>query len=110
MKAKDYRQLLKMRGYKLEKVGPYEYSKYGGTTAFVKEHLYNRVVCFVDKDSHGKAQHFDFTITSQLMMLEDKQKKKDCELDYRYLLKEVSELCKACYALRDMKSPKHICI
>ncbi|MBR4378262.1 MAG: hypothetical protein IKP50_05240 [Bacilli bacterium] len=105
-KFRNYNQVLKSRGYKVFEPS---YSKYGGEIMFVKEHKYNRITCFVEKDTHGKGQRISFTILSQLVLLrDDPEKAKECKNDYEYLLIEANKIYEAFEELKVLKSPKYI--
>ena len=106
MKAKNYGEILKARGFKLI---DFTYTKYQGTNVFVKEHKYNRITCYVEKDSHGKGQNMSFSIVSQLMLLkQEPEAAKQCKSDYEYLVQEANKIYKAFEQLKNMKAPKHL--
>ena len=103
MKVKDYRQLLQARGFKCR-----EQSKYQGLNVFEKEHLYNKVVCTVIKDSHGKAQSMTFNIYGTLRTPKDMDEFKDAEFDRSYLSAEAQKIYKSFEELKTLKAPKYI--
>ena len=103
MKVKDYRQVLKARGYKC-----YERSDYQGTNIFVKEHLYNKIVCTIVKDTHGKAQTMTFNIYPTLRTPTDMVEFGEQEFDRGYLFKEAKAIHNAFEELKEKKSPKYI--
>lgn len=107
MKFKDYNAVLKARGYTRYQGIPYV--KYKGQNMFEKKHKYNVVHCYVSKDSHGKAYHMSFFITSQLVLLkDDPEKAKLCKQDYEFLLLEANEIYRAFEELKKLKSPKAV--
>lgn len=103
MKVRNYRQVLKARGFKCR-----EQSKYQGLNVFEKEHLYNKVVCTVIKDTHGKAQSMTFNIYGTLRTPKDMVEFKEAEFDRSYLVKEANVIHDAFEKLKEMKSPKHL--
>jgi len=109
MKARNYRQVLEARGYKAETVNEYQ-----GTDVYKKVHLYNTVVCKVEKDSHGKAQDISFNIATKMPELvnhdmEDwSYKMKKALLDREFLVQELIKITDYFEQLRQMKSPKHL--
>ena len=72
MKAKNYNQVLRARGYKAR-----ELNKYEGICVYEKVHKFNKIVCYVKKDSHGKGQEMTFniygTVTTPKDMVEFKE-------------------------------------
>ena len=58
MKVRRYDELLRARGYKIV-----EHNKYQGCDVYIKQHTDNEIMCFVEKDSHGKAQDMNFKFT-----------------------------------------------
>jgi hypothetical protein len=103
MKASNYHQILKARGYKVR-----ELSEYAGYNVFEKEHLYNKIVCTVVKDSHGKANTITFNIYSTLRIPKDMEELKEAEFDRSYLYKEAVAIRDAFVKLQEMKAPKHL--
>ena len=103
MKAKNYNQVLRARGYKAR-----ELCKYEGTCVYVKEHLYNKIVCYVKKDSHGKAQVMTFNIYNTLRTPKDMVEFKEQEFDRSYLVKEATKIHEVFETLKTMKAPKHL--
>ncbi len=101
MKAKNYSDILKARGYKV-----IEHTKYQGVNVYVKKHKYNVSTCTVIKDSHGKGQSIEFAITSQIST--DPEIKKEINLDVSYLDLEASKIIEAFIKLKELKAPKHI--
>lgn len=101
MKARRYDDILRARGYK-----PVERTKYQGVNLYKKVHKYNACFCQVIKDTHGKGQSIEITITSQISI--DPDIKKEIELDAGYLQKEAHKIIEAFIKLKEMKSPKHI--
>lgn len=101
MKVKDYRQLLKARGFVCR-----EQSKYQGLNVFEKEHLYNKIVCTVIKDTHGKAQSMTFNIYGTLRTPKDMDEFKRAEFDRGYLAKEAEAIYKSFEELKTLKAPK----
>lgn len=107
MKATNYRQILKSRGYKSETI-----NKYQGTDVYIKQHTYNTLICKVEKDSHGKAQTINFIVGSKLPeftnLEEFKEKCKFATLDRDYLIEEAEKIRDYFELLKQMKSPKYI--
>lgn len=103
MKARRYDDILRARGFKVR-----ERTDYQGTNIYVKEHLYNKVVCTVIKDSHGKAQSMNFNIYNTLRTPKDMIEFKEAEFDRSYLVKEAQKIHEAFETLKAMKSPKHL--
>lgn len=101
MKAKNYNQVLRARGYKAV-----EQTKYQGTNVYVKKHKYNVSTCTVIKDTHGKGQSIEFTITSQVSI--DPEIKKQIDFDASYLATEAGKIIEAFVKLREMKAPKYL--
>ena len=100
MKVKNYHQVLRARGYKAR-----ELSEYAGTNIFEKEHLYNKIVCTVVKDSHGKGQTMTFNIYNTLRVPKTMNEFHDAEFDRSFLVKEAKVIHEAFEKLRDMKGP-----
>ena len=104
MKARRFDDVLRYRGYKCR-----ERSEYQGVNIYEKEHLYNKVVCTVVKDSHGKAQSMTFNIYNQINRIpKDMVEFKEAEFDRSYLVKEAQAIHEAFEKLREMKGPKHL--
>ncbi len=101
MKVKDYRQLLKARGYKVLRQ-----TKYQGANVYIKEHKYNVSTCTIIKDTHGKGQSIEFAITSQISL--DPEIKKEINFDASYLSMEAGKIIEAFVKLKEMKAPKYI--
>ena len=101
MKVKDYRQLLLARGFVCR-----EQSKYQGLNVFEKEHLYNKIVCTVVKDTHGKAQSMTFNIYHTQRLPKDMDEFKVQEFDRSYLVKEAQKIYKSFEELKVLKAPK----
>lgn len=103
MKAKNYNQVLRARGYKSRELVDYE-----GICVYEKVHRFNKIVCYVKKDSHGKGQEMTFnfyqTFTTPQNMVEFKEQ----EFDRSYLVKEANVIHEAFVKLREMKAPKYI--
>ena len=103
MKAKNYNQVLRARGYRAR-----ELSEYQGQCVYVKEHLFNKIVCTVEKDSHGKGQTMTFNIYSTLRIPKNMEEFKSAEFDRGYLVKEAEAIHKAFEELKTLKAPKHL--
>lgn len=100
MKVKDYRQLLKARGYHVV-----EQTKYQGTNTFVKSHKYWNSYCVIEKDTHGKGQSIIFNITNN-QFPKDMVEFKDAEFDRSYLAKEATKIHETFEELKSKKAPK----
>ncbi len=103
MKAKNYNQVLRARGYKAR-----ELIDYAGTCVYVKEHIYNKIVCTITKDTHGKGQTMTFNIYNTLRTPKDMTEFKEAEFDRSYLVKEANKIHEVFEALKQMKAPKHL--
>ena len=103
MKVKNYRQVLKARGYKC-----IESSDYQGVNTFYKEHLYNKIVCTVIKDTHGKGRVMSFNVYNTLRTPTNMTEFNEQEFDRSYLVKEAKVIYEAFEQLKEMKSPKHL--
>ena len=103
MKAKNYNQVLRARGYRAR-----ELSEYQGQCVYVKEHMFNKIVCYVTKDGHGKGQTMMFTIYNTTRTPQDMVEFKAAEFDRGYLVKEAEAIHKAFEELKNMKAPKHL--
>jgi ribosomal protein L19 len=103
MKAKNYNQVLRARGYKAR-----ELSEYEGICIYEKSHKFNKIVCYVRKDSHGKGQEMTFNIYSTLKTPQDMVEFKEQEFDRGYLVKEAEAIHKAFEELKTLKAPKHL--
>ena len=102
MKATNYRQVLKARGYHVV-----ERTKYQGRNIFVKSHKYWNSYCIIEKDTHGKGQSIIFNITNN-QFPKDMVEFKEAEFDRSYLIKELNVINDAFEKLKEMKSPKHL--
>lgn len=102
MNAKNYRQILNARGYR-EISNP----KYKGLCVFEKEHRYNRIECWVEKDPHGKGVGMTFKAYS-CGWTGTIEKFKEAEFDRRYLVKEALAIHEAFEKLKAKKSPKSV--
>ncbi len=102
MKAKNYSQILKARGYK-----PVLINEYQGTDLYRKTHATNEVICSVEKDSHGKAQTMTFEI-NQYKKPQDFEQFKKSEFDREFLWREANKIHEAFEQLKQMKAPKHL--
>ena len=100
MKVKNYHQVLRARGYKAR-----ELSEYAGTNIFEKEHLYNKIVCTVVKDNHGKGQTMTFNIYNTSRVPKTMNEFHDAEFDRSFLVKEAKVIHEAFEKLREMKGP-----
>lgn len=107
MKARRFDEILRARGYKVQ-----EQVKYQGTNVYIKHHIYNTLICKVEKDSHGKAQTINFVVGSKLPeftnLEEFKEKCKVANLDREYLIAEAERITDCFEQLKQMKAPKHI--
>ena len=103
MKARRFDEVLRARGYKCR-----ERSDYQGLNVYVKEHKYNKIVCTVVKDSHGKAQSMTFNIYGTLKVTSDMTEFNEQDFDRSYLAKEANAIHEAFEKLKEMKSPKHL--
>jgi len=103
MKAKNYNQVLRARGYKAR-----ELTNYDGVNVYEKEHLYNKIVCTIVKDTHGKGQTMTFNIYNTLRTPKDMTEFKEAEFDRSYLVKEAQAIHKAFEELKVLKAPKHL--
>lgn len=107
MKARRFDEILRARGYKVQ-----EQVKYQGTNVYIKKHIYNTLICKVEKDSHGKAQTINFIVGSKLPEFTDleefKEKCKVANLDREYLIAEAERIKDYFEQLKQLKSPKHI--
>jgi len=103
MKAKNYNQVLRARGYKAR-----ELSKYEGICIYEKVHKFNKIVCYVKKDSHGKGQEMTFNIYGTMTTPKDMVEFKEQEFDRSYLAKEANAIHDAFEKLKELKAPKHL--
>jgi hypothetical protein len=104
MKAKNYNQVLRARGYKAR-----ELSEYEGICIYEKEHIFNKIVCYVKKDSHGKGQEMTFQIYTGLCRSpQNMEEFKSAEFDRGYLVKEAEKIHQAFEELKTLKAPKHL--
>ena len=102
MKVRRYDELLRARGYKC--VG---HNDYQGTDVYEKEHSKNTIMCYVNKDTHGKAQEMTFIIYN-FTNPENFEDFKKIEFDREYLWREANKIHECFEQLKQMKSPKHI--
>ena len=103
MKARRFDEVLRARGFKVR-----ERTDYQGLNVYEKEHKFNKIVCYVEKDSHGKAQSMTFNIYNTLKTPKDMVEFKEQEFDRNYLVKEATKIHEAFEQLKVLKSPKHI--
>jgi len=103
MKATNYNQVLRARGFKAR-----ELSKYQGLNVYEKEHKFNKIVCTVIKDSHGKAQSMTFNIYNTLKTPKTMEEFKEQEFDRGFLVKEANVIHAAFEKLKGMKRPKYL--
>ena len=103
MKAKNYNQVLRARGYRARELADYE-----GICIYEKAHKFNKIVCYVKKDSHGKGQEMTFNIYSTSKTPQDMVEFKEQEFDRGYLVKEAEAIHKAFEELKTLKAPKHL--
>ena len=103
MKARRYDDILRARGFKTR-----ERTDYQGVNIYEKEHKFNKVVCTVVKDTHGKAQVMLFNIYHTLRFPQSMEEFKEQEFDRDYLYKEATKIHEAFEQLKQLKSPKHI--
>lgn len=103
MKAKNYDQLLKARGFKCT-----FHTKYQGVNVYEKEHKFNRSVCYVKKDTHGKGQEMTFDIYRTSASVQNIDEFKEKEFDRSYLVKEAIAIHEAFENLKNLKAPKHL--
>lgn len=103
MKAKNYNQVLRARGYKAR-----ELSEYEGICIYEKVHKFNKIVCYVKKDSHGKGQEMTFNFYQTFTTPQNMEEFKEQEFDRSYLAKEANAIHDAFEKLKDLKAPKHL--
>lgn len=104
MIATRFDRLLKEHGYHVR-----ERSEYQGTNVFVKEHIYNKIICTVTKDTHGKAQDMTFLVVNTDRKLpKDMNEFKEAEFDRSYLVKEARMLHEMFEALKLKKGAKKV--
>lgn len=103
MKVVNYQQLLKARGYKCR-----ERSEYQGISVFEKQHIFNKIVCTVVKDSHGKGVEMTFSAYNTTRTPKNMYEFKEAEFDRSYLVMEANKIHDAFEELKTKKSPKHI--
>ena len=96
MKKLNYWHILKSRGYR-----PLSLARYNGTCHYVKEHLFNKVLCNVSKDSHGKGVAMMFQITDGGRAPKNMTEFFDAEFDRSYLTKEAKMIYARFESLRD---------
>ena len=102
MKARRFDEILRARGYKVV-----SQTKYDGLNMYIKKHKYNSSYCYVEKDTHGKAQSMNFNITNNNLP-QNMDEFKEAEFDRGYLAKEAEKIHEAFEQLKVLKSPKHI--
>jgi len=103
MKAKNYNQVLRARGYKAR-----ELSDYSGYCVYEKTHTFTKMVCYVKKDTHGKGQEMTFTAYNTLRTPQNMEEFKSAEFDRSYLVKEAEKIHEVFEELKSMKAPKHL--
>ncbi|MBP5468172.1 MAG: hypothetical protein J6Z11_02885 [Candidatus Riflebacteria bacterium] len=108
MKVRRYDELLRSRGYKC-----IQHQDYCGEDVYIKKHSKNVIKCFVQKDSHGKAQTMTFKfLTHQFENMNPDELTfeyfKEQEFDREYLWREANKIHECFEQLKQMKSPKHI--
>lgn len=121
MKARNYNELLKARGYKKvsempdhivrnKQTGELEFNKhtYASLITYEKKHKYYKVRCYIKTDTHGKAQEMEMVISSNLKMTHNIEEFKQAHFEYDYLAQEVVKIYDCFEQLKQMKSPKHI--
>ena len=101
MKAVNYKQVLKFRGYKAREIGR-------DCCVYEKEHIYNKIVCYVKKDSHCKGQEMTFQIYTGRKQPKDMVEFKAAEFDRSYLVMEANKIHEAFEQLKVLKAPKYI--
>ena len=114
MKARNYAQVLKARGYKrtmtdyvMSQVYRWDYQD-GKIVVYVKEHKYNKARIVIWKDSHKKGLTFEASIFTTADASKSIEDFKQAEFDRQYLATEVIKIHEAFEQLKQMKSPKHI--
>ena len=103
MKAKNYNQILRARGYRARELSDYE-----GICVYEKTHMFNKIVCYVRKDNHGKGQEMTFAIYNTTKSPQDMIEFKSAEFDRSYLVEEAKKIHEAFETLKILKSPKYI--
>ena len=103
MKVRRYDELLRARGYKVV-----QYTKYYGTNIYIKSHAKNTIVCYVKKDTHGKAQEMTFGFENSNTDIKEFEDFKKIEFDREYLWREANKIHECFEQLKQMKSPKHV--
>lgn len=83
MKKLNYWHILKSRGYR-----PVLLERYNGDCYYVKEHMFNKVLCCVSKDSHGKGTAMTFRILHGRRVPMDISEFFEAESDRSYLVKD----------------------
>lgn len=96
MKKLNYWHILRSRGYR-----PMSLARHGGDCYYVKEHLFNRVLCHVVKDHHGKGTTMMFQISNGERVPKDMSEFLDAEFDRSYLAKEAKMVYTRFRDLRD---------
>jgi hypothetical protein len=104
MKARRFDEILRARGYKAQ-----EQVKYQGTNVYIKQHIYNTLICKVEKDSHGKAQSMSFQMIGGTKTLTGNiEEFKKAEFDREFLVREAIKIHDAFEQLKQLKAPKHL--
>jgi hypothetical protein len=103
MIATRFDRLLKEHGYKCR-----EHTDYQGTCVYEKQHIYNKMVCTVTKDSHGKAQEMTFASYNTLRTPKNMEEFKTAEFDRGYLVKEARMIHEMFEALKTKKGIKKV--
>ena len=80
-----YFDILRKRGYK-----PFIKCKYKGVCTYEKCHLHHKIVCFIKKDWHGKAQEITFKIYSNSGTPRNMNDFHEVEFHREYLVKEAN--------------------
>jgi hypothetical protein len=105
MKARRFDEILRARGFKCRERPT---ATYAGKCVYVKEHLYNKIVCEVDMDTHGKGQNMMFNIYGTLRTPTDMEEFKKANLDREFLYREALKIHEAFETLKQMKGKKHL--
>ena len=114
MKARNYAQVLKARGYKrtmtdyvMSQVYRWDYEA-GQIVVYVKEHLYNKVRIVIRKDSHKKGLTFEASIFTTAEASKSLENFKKAEFDRQFLATEIIKIHEAFDQLKQMKAPKYL--
>lgn len=99
MIARDYSQLLKMRGYETVAVDRRQH-------IFRKSHLHNEAYCVVSKDAHGKGSSIAFSMIRKPLPA-DPMDAQLAECDAKYLGKEAARISEAFYEMKKTKKPRY---